>query len=122
MKATNKEINEYKELCKERYGHEITYLKPNITKSELKLLQKGDVKREIKTTIKSIFRSLVDVCANLFTKLLIWFAAILYLIESEHTSLGYLLFISGLAYIYNLIKNAREQIRYEKEEDAKNAD
>lgn len=76
MKATKKEINEYKKEAMEKYGFEITYLKPNVTKKDLEEMRKSDKKYFKKRVIKSFFKSTWELfpltwLINLFARLFI---------------------------------------------------
>ncbi len=84
MKATKKEINEYKKNAEIKYGMKVNYLSPNLTKEDLKWMKKSDKKHFRKRVVKSFFKSSWDLfplswMINLLAKIFIVSAVISYL-------------------------------------------
>ena len=61
-----------------------------------------------KIIIKEIGKQLLDLFAGFFLWLLIWTGAIMGLVESGNSFLGFLLFLSGIAFV---IKNGNFALR-----------
>jgi hypothetical protein len=123
MKATKKEINEYKKEAKLKYGIETTYIYSGVTKKDLELFRKRNkkhfIKSRIKSTSKVIFSSLIDMFANLITRLLIWCGAVLSLINLGEHFLAYMLLLGGLAFVY---RGIQKEIDSQSKSSAKSED
>lgn len=80
MIATKKEINEYIKESKKKYGIEITYMAPNLTKEDLVKMRKNDKKRNTKSILKSAWDLFpLTWCINIFARIGIASAVIMYL-------------------------------------------
>lgn len=58
MKATKKEISEYKKEAKAKYGIETTYIIPGATKKQLNDFRKRNIRYHRKENIKSILKGI----------------------------------------------------------------
>lgn len=63
-----------------------------------------------KIIARTVFEQLVDLFSGFFLYLLIWTGAIMGLAAAEADLLGWLLFLSGIAYMYKQYKLAKGEL------------